>query len=231
MSAYQSLKDEAYQANQALVRHGLVIETFGNASAFDRERGVCAIKPSGLAYDAMDPGSMVVVDLEGNVVEGALNPSSDTRAHLVLYRSFPNIGGVVHTHSTYATAWAQAMRPIPVLGTTHADYLAREIPCTGVMSDEAIEGDYETATGLQIVEAFAELSPDKVHMVLVACHGPFTWGASAGEAVHFSVVLEELARMAYLTLQIDPAAPSLRPSLIRRHFRRKHGDDAYYGQS
>ena len=231
MSAFTTLKQEAFEANQALVCRGLVIETFGNASAFDRERGVCAIKPSGLAYERMEPDSMVLVDLEGNVVEGDLNPSSDTKTHLELYRAFPDIGGVAHTHSTYATAWAQAMRPIPILGTTHADYLAQEIPCTEVMSEELIQGDYETATGLQIVEAFAKLSPGEIPMVLVACHGPFSWGASAGEAVHHSVVLEELARMAYLTLQIDPDTPSLNPALIQKHHRRKHGDDAYYGQS
>lgn len=231
MSAYTTLKEEAWEANQALVRHGLVIETFGNASAFDRERGVCAIKPSGLAYEAMGPDTIVLVDLEGGVVEGDLNPSSDTKTHLELYRSFPGIGGVAHTHSTYATAWAQAMKAIPILGTTHADYLAQEIPCTEVMSEALIQGDYETATGLQIVEAFAELSADEIPMVLVACHGPFSWGASAREAVHHSVVLEELARMAYLTLRIDPDTPSLKPALIQKHYRRKHGDDAYYGQS
>jgi len=231
MSAFTTLREEAWEANQALVRHGLVIETFGNASAFDRERGVCAIKPSGLAYDAMDPGSMVLVDLEGSVVEGDLNPSSDTKTHLELYRSFPDISGVAHTHSTYATAWAQAMKPIPILGTTHADFLAREVPCTEVMSDALIQGDYETATGLQIVWAFLELSPDEIPMVLVACHGPFTWGTSAREAVQHSVVLEELARMAHLTLQIDPGTPSLKPTLIQEHYRPRHGDDAYYGQS
>lgn len=231
MSAFTTLKEEAWEANQALVRQGLVIGTFGNASAFDRERGVCAIKPSGLAYEVMDPGRMVLVDMEGNVVEGDLNPSSDTKTHLEVYRSFPDIGGVAHTHSTYATAWAQAMKPIPILGTTHADFLAWEVPCTELMSDTLIQGDYETATGLQIVWAFLELSPDEIPMVLVACHGPFTWGTSASEAVHHSVVLEELARMAYLTLQIDPDTPSLKPSLIQEHYRRKHGDGAYYGQS
>ena len=219
-----------FEANLELPRRGLVVYTFGNISAVDRDLGVFAIKPSGVEYPALKPSDIVVVDLEGRVVDGKLRPSSDTKTHAVLYRRFEKIGSVAHTHSTYATAWAQAMKSIPVLGTTHADHLAADIPCTRVMSREAIAGDYEEETGNQIVDAFRSLSYEEVEMVLVACHGPFTWGGTPEKAVYNSVILEELAKMASLTLGINTRTPKLKKSLVDRHYRRKHGKDAYYGQ-
>ncbi|MFH1940805.1 MAG: L-ribulose-5-phosphate 4-epimerase [bacterium] len=230
MNSYKNLKEEAWDANQALWKHGLVLLTFGNVSTIDRKRGAFAIKPSGVPYTELQPEDMVVVDLESRVVEGKLRPSSDTKTHAVLYRNFPNIGGVAHTHSTHATAWAQAVRSIPILGTTHADYLGADIPCTDVMSDRAVRGDYEEETGLQIVRTFENRSYEEIEMVLVACHGPFTWGRTAEEAVRNSVVLEELAKMAFLTLQINPKTPPLKRTLVDKHYQRKHGRDAYYGQ-
>lgn len=230
MAAYESIREAALEANLALSRSGLVIRTFGNVSALDRENGVFAIKPSGVPYEQLTVGDMVVVDLEGRAVDGVMRPSSDTLTHAVLYRHFPGIGGICHTHSPHAVAWAQAVHPIPVLGTTHADHLATDIPCTEVMSDEMIRGDYEEETGNQIVAAFRNLDPAEVEMVLVACHGPFTWGDTAGDAVYNSIILEELAKMAFLTLQIDPGRPRLKDALIEKHYRRKHGADAYYGQ-
>ena len=229
-SAFTELKREAWEANLALVRAGLVIQTFGNVSALDRGRGVMAIKPSGVRYESLKPEDMVVVDMENRVVEGKLRPSSDTRTHVVLYRSFDTVGGVAHTHSVHATAWAQAMRPIPVLGTTHADVIAAPVPCTSVMSDAMIKGDYEEQTGWQIVEAFKNLSPDEIPMVLVACHGPFTWGETASRAVANSEILEAIARMAFLTLAVQPGTPPLKKTLLDKHFQRKHGKNAYYGQ-
>jgi len=230
MSAYSRLKEKAWHANMELPEHELVIFTFGNVSAVDRDAEVFAIKPSGVPYSELSPEDMVVVDFQSNVVEGELRPSSDTKTHAVLYRSFPNIGGIVHTHSTYAVAWAQAQRPIPILGTTHADHLQTEVPCTDVMSDEMIRGDYEEQTGYQIVETFQERSYAEIPMVLVACHGPFTWGADAEDAVYNSAVLEELAQMAFLTEQINPDVPRLKQTIIDKHYLRKHGSDAYYGQ-
>jgi len=230
MNAYGELKKAAFEANMALSKSGLVVETFGNVSEIDRERGVFAIKPSGVPYGYLTPDSMVVVDLENNFVEGALRPSSDTKTHAVLYRSFPGIGGVCHTHSAYAVAWSQAMEPIPILGTTHADHLALDIPCTAAMSDEMIRGDYEEETGNQIVRAFEKLSPREVEMVLVASHGPFTWGKNAERAVYNSIMLEELAKLAYLTVALNPSQPRLSNALIDKHYRRKHGAGAYYGQ-
>jgi L-ribulose-5-phosphate 4-epimerase len=227
---FSTLKRTAFEANLELPRRGLVLYTFGNVSVLDRGRGVFAIKPSGVSYDALKPDHMVVVDLDNRVVDGTLRPSSDTKTHTVLYRNFTGIASVVHTHSTYATAWAQAMRPVPVLGTTHADHLAVDIPCTKVMSETAVRGDYEEETGLQIVEAFRRLSHEEVEMVLVACHGPFTWGKTPDKAVYNSVVLEELAKMAFLTIGINPKVPRLKKSLVNRHFLRKHGKNAYYGQ-
>jgi len=205
--------------------------TWGNASAIDRERNVVAIKPSGISYDEMTPEHIVVVDLDGNVVEGNYKPSSDLATHLVLYRSFPVIGGVVHTHSTFAAAWAQAQRAIPNIGTTHADYFSREIPCTRSMTDAEIRGDYETETGNVIIECFRTQNIDPLHVpgVLVSNHGPFTWGKNAADAVHNAVVLEEVARMAILTYSLNPQLP-MNPTLIEKHFARKHGPDAYYGQ-
>jgi len=213
-----------------LPKHNLVIYTFGNVSAFDREEGVFAIKPSGVRYSQLKPEDMVVVDLENVVVEGKLRPSSDTKTHTVLYKNFPGIGGITHTHSTYAVAWAQAMKPVPVFGTTHADYMTVDIPVTEVMSDEMVCGDYEEETGNLIIKRFGDLSFKKIEMVLVACHGPFTWGTTPQKAVYNSVMLEELARMAYLTLQINDKTPRLKKLLIDKHYQRKHGKNAYYGQ-
>ena len=230
MSKYQHLKEEAYAANMEIPRHNLAVYTFGNVSAYDAGLGVFAIKPSGVAYELLKAEDMVVVDLEYQVVEGNLNPSSDTKTHAVIYRNFTGLGGVAHTHSPFAVAWAQAMKPIPIYGTTHADHLPGNVPCTAVMSDKMIKGDYEEETGNQILHAFKKLSPQEYEMVLVACHGPFTWGKSAAKAVYNSVVLEELAKMAYLTEQINPQVSSLKQGLIDKHYERKHGKNAYYGQ-
>ncbi len=230
MSTYTALKELAWNYNLALVRQGLVKQTFGNLSVIDREHGAVAIKPSGVAYDVLKPDDIVVVDLKNTVIEGSLRPSSDTKTHTFLYRHFDKIGAVVHTHSTYAVAWAQAMKPIPIFGTTHADYLPEDVPCTKVMSDAAIKGDYEEETGKQILQAFARRSSADVPMVLVAAHGPFAWGTTPEDAVHHAVMLEELARMAYLTLQINPRATRLKKALVRKHYERKHGAKAYYGQ-
>ncbi|MGH7496149.1 MAG: L-ribulose-5-phosphate 4-epimerase [bacterium] len=226
----QELKEIAWQCNMEIPKRGLALYTFGNVSAIDRDKGVLAIKPSGVPYDVLKPEDLVVVDLNGRAVEGTLNPSSDTQTHIVLYRAFPKVGGIVHTHSTYATAWAQAARPIPVLGTTHADHLHLDIPCTEFMPEDKIQNDYEIETGRQIVEAFEKISYEEVEMVLVAGHGPFTWGKSPDKAVYNSVVLEELARMALLTIEINSQTPRLKEALIQKHYQRKHGPGAYYGQ-
>lgn len=223
------LKEQVLRANLDLVKHGLIIFTWGNVSAIDRSSGLVVIKPSGIAYDDMKIGDMVVLDLEGKIVEGRLNPSSDTPTHLALYRAFPNIGGVVHTHSTYATAWAQASRDIPNLGTTHSDYFKDDIPCTRPMTHEEIDGDYELETGSVIVERFRAVNPDHTPGVLVANHGPFAWGSDADAAVHNAVVLEQVAKMAFITLGINPKAKVNR-DLVKKHFSRKHGPGAYYGQ-
>lgn len=228
---YRDLRARAFEANLEIPRRGLAIYTFGNVSAFDPALGVLAIKPSGVAYDRLTVDDIVVVDLEGRVVEGRLRPSSDTRTHIVLYRSFPGLGGITHTHSTYATGWAQARTPIPIYGTTHADHLAEDVPCTELLDDAALAGDYETATGHQIVACFRDRRPLHTPMVLVAGHGPFTWGADPEQAVYNAAVLEELAKMAFITRTIAPGTPPLSPSLIRKHFERKHGKDAYYGQT
>jgi L-ribulose-5-phosphate 4-epimerase len=229
---YDTLKAMAYEANMEIPRQKLAIYTFGNVSAIDRAAGIIAIKPSGVPYSDLKVSDMVLVDLDNRVVEGSKRPSSDTKTHTLLYRHFTSIGGVCHTHSTYAVAWAQAMRAIPNLGTTHADHLTQSVPVTEVMSDEMIQGDYEHETGRQILDVFKQqnLSPSEVEMVLVACHGPFTWGKDAQKAVYNAAVLEELAKMAYLTLQINPLAPPIKPSLVDKHFFRKHGANAYYGQ-
>jgi len=228
---FAEIRRIAFEANMELPARALVKYTFGNASALDRERGVFAIKPSGVPYESLRPSDMVVVDLDGNTVDGKLRPSTDARTHAVLFRRFGRIGGVVHTHSTYATAWAQAMRPIPILGTTHADHLNRDIPCTRPVAGRSVRSDYERDTGNRIVETFRSIPPEEVEMVLVACHGPFTWGATADKAVYNSVLLEELAKMAFLTLSINRKTPRLEKSLVDRHFLRKHGKNAYYGQS
>ena len=231
MDPYHSLRETAWRCNIELSQRGVAVYTFGNASALDRQQGAFAIKPSGVAYEELKPEDMVIVDLEGRVVDGRLQPSSDTNTHAVLYRHFSGIGGVAHTHSPYAVAWAQAERPIPILGTTHADFVAGDIPCTEVMSEEAAGGDYETETGNLIVRRFEDLSWEEVPMVLVARHGPFTWGETPEEAVYHSVMLEELARIAWITLSIDPEAGRLQPWLTRKHYERKHGEKAYYGQT
>lgn len=230
---YQTLREEAYEANMEIQAQQLAIYTFGNVSAIDRAAGIVAIKPSGVPYSQLKPADMVLVDLNNNVVDGTLRPSSDTKTHTLLYRHFAHIGGVCHTHSTHAVAWAQAMRPIPNLGTTHADHLVSHVPVTAVMTDEMILGDYEHETGNQILDLFRQeqLSPEEVEMVLVACHGPFTWGKTAAKAVYNATVLEEIAHMAYLTLQINPQTPPIKQTLKDKHYFRKHGAQAYYGQS
>jgi L-ribulose-5-phosphate 4-epimerase len=230
MSTYEELRSTAYQGNMELPRHGVVIFTFGNVSAIDRSKGVFAIKPSGIPYDRLRMEDMVIVDLDNKVVDGKMRPSSDTKTHTVLYKNFPGIGGICHTHSPYAVSWAQAQRAIPVFGTTHADHLSDDSPCTEVMSDDTIKGDYEEETGNQIVQTFSHLSYEEIEMVLVACHGPFTWGKTAAKAVYNSIILEELARIALFTLEIDPSTARLKKTLIDKHYLRKHGKDAYYGQ-
>jgi L-ribulose-5-phosphate 4-epimerase len=232
MSKYQHIKQAAYDANMQLPKLGLVLFTFGNVSAVDRELGVFAIKPSGVPYEDLSPEKMVIVDFDGVTIEGDLRPSSDTKTHAVLYKHWPNIGGIVHTHSTYGTAWAQSQRDIPIFGTTHADHLTADIPCAPPMSDEMIEGDYEYQTGFQIMDHFTAggLDYNQVEMVLVGNHAPFTWGKTAHKAVYNSAVLEAVAQMAYLTEQINNQAPRLKDSLIKKHFERKHGPNSYYGQ-
>lgn len=226
----EELKAKVCQANLDLVRHGLVIFTWGNVSAVDRESGLVVIKPSGVSYDAMKPEDMVVVDLDGKVVEGKLRPSSDTPTHLVLYRAFSGIGGVVHTHSTYATAWAQAGKDLPNIGTTHADYFHDAVPCTPDMTRDEVMGDYELETGNVIVRRFEGIDPVHTPGVLVKNHGPFSWGKDAAEAVHNAVVLEQVAKMAYIAYGVNPSL-TMNPLLVEKHFSRKHGPGAYYGQA
>lgn len=230
MDRYADLKEIAWRCNGELPRQGLVTHTFGNASACDRSRNVFAIKPSGVPFDEIVSENMVVVDFSGVVVQGMLRPSSDTKTHALLYREWPEVRGIVHTHSPYAVAWAQAVKPIPVLGTTHADILPEDVPCTDVMTDEMIAGDYEEQTGQQILKAFIERSYKEIEMVVVACHGPFTWGKTAEKAVENAVMLELIARLALMTLQISPDVPRLKDALLKKHFERKHGPNAYYGQ-
>ena len=225
----EQLKKEVCDANLALVRHGLVILTWGNVSAIDRETGLVVIKPSGVSYDDMRPEDMVVVDLDGNIVDGTLRPSSDTPTHLEIYKAFAEVGAVVHTHSTYATAWAQACRSIPNIGTTHADHFHLDIPCTNEMSKEQIERSYEAETGVSIVEAFEGKEPMHTPAVLVAHHGPFTWGKNAAAAVQNSVVLEQVAKMASISVALNPQI-EMNADLIEKHYSRKHGANAYYGQ-
>ena len=226
----EQLKKEVCDANLALVRHGLVILTWGNVSAIDRETGLVVIKPSGVSYDDMRPEDMVVVDLDGNIVDGTLRPSSDTPTHLEIYKAFAEVGAVVHTHSTYATAWAQACRSIPNIGTTHADHFHLDIPCTNEMSKEQIERSYEAETGVSIVEAFEGKEPMHTPAVLVAHHGPFTWGKNAVAAVQNSVVLEQVAKMASISVALNPQI-EMNQNLIEKHYNRKHGANAYYGQA
>jgi len=232
MSIYHHIKQSAYEANMQLPKLGLVIFTFGNVSAADRKLRVFAIKPSGVPYDELSPEKMVIVDFDGNIVEGNLRPSSDTKTHAALYKHWENINGIVHTHSTYATAWAQSQRCIPIFGTTHADHLPVDVPCAPPMDDAMIQGDYEHETGFQIINHFKNsgLDYNEVEMVLVGNHAPFTWGKTAEKAVYNSAVLESVAHMAYLTEQINSNAPRLKDALIKKHFERKHGPHSYYGQ-
>ncbi len=227
----ENLKSNVLTANLELAKRGLVTYTWGNVSGIDREKGLVVIKPSGVEYETMTADDMVVVDLEsGKTVEGKWKPSSDTPTHLALYRAFENIGGVVHTHSRYATSWAQAGKGIPPLGTTHGDYFYGEIPCTRKMTPCEINGEYELETGNVIVETFKDLSPDDIPAVLVHSHGPFTWGTDPHNAVHNAVVLEELALMALCSKIISPDAPDMQTELLDKHYLRKHGKNAYYGQ-
>ncbi|MBN1377822.1 MAG: L-ribulose-5-phosphate 4-epimerase [Gammaproteobacteria bacterium] len=228
--SYLELKRQAYEANLELQLRNLVIYTFGNVSQLDRDKGVFAIKPSGVSYDQLTVDDMVLVDLENNIVDGKLRPSSDTKTHTHLYRRFDSIGGITHTHSTYATAWAQAQTAIPCLGTTHADFSYGEIPCTAIMTDEQITRDYEEETGVQITECFKNKNPDEIPMVIVAGHAPFTWGKDAAQSVYHAVVLEEIAKIAYLTKTINQDIQPLKQSIIDKHYLRKHGKNAYYGQ-
>lgn len=232
MSKYQLLKQTAYDVNMHLPKSGLVVFTFGNVSAADRGLGVFAIKPSGVPYEDLTVDKMVIVDFDNNIVEGNLRPSSDTKTHAVLYKHWENIGGIAHTHSVYATAWAQAQRDIPIFGTTHADHNTVDIPCAPPMSNEMIKGDYEYQTGFQIINCFNEkkLNYEEVEMILVSNHAPFTWGKTAEKAVYNSIILENIAQMAWLTEQINPEAERLKEALIKKHFERKHGPDSYYGQ-
>ncbi|MGB5437806.1 MAG: L-ribulose-5-phosphate 4-epimerase [Maribacter sp.] len=231
-SMFKELKRECYEANMQLNALGLVIYTFGNVSAVAREAGVFAIKPSGVPYDDLKAEDMVILDYDNTIVEGTMRPSSDTKTHAYLYKNWDDIGGIAHTHATYSVAWAQAQRDIPIFGTTHADHLTADIPCAPPMKDELIQGNYEHNTGIQILDCFRErnLSYSEVEMVLIGNHGPFAWGKNAAKAVYNSKVLEAIAEMAYLTLQINPKAPRLKDALIKKHYERKHGKDAYYGQ-
>lgn len=226
----EKLKESVCKANLQLPSHGLVTFTWGNVSAIDRESGYVVIKPSGVEYDALTPDKMVIVDLDGNVVEGSLNPSSDTPTHIYLYRQFENIGGIVHTHSTNATAFAQARMPIEAYGTTHADYFYGAIPCTRELTALETRDNYETNTGKVIAEAFKLLNPDAIPGVVVANHGPFAWGKDAAEAVHNAVVLEEVARMAILMKTVNPESAPINKYILDKHYNRKHGESAYYGQ-
>lgn len=223
------LKERVFRANIDLVKNGLVIHTWGNVSGRDRESGMVVIKPSGVAYDKMKASDMVVIDVSGKVVDGKRKPSTDTPTHLVLYRAFPEINGVVHTHSTYATSWAQAGRPIPPFGTTHADHFFGEVPCTRMLNDQEISSEYEENTGKIIIEKIGTNNPLSTPSILVNCHGPFSWGEDAENAVYNAVALEEIARMAFYTILLGKNE-SVSKSLIDKHYNRKHGKDAYYGQ-
>jgi len=226
----KTLREEVLDANLELVRRGLVLYTFGNASGIDRAQGLVAIKPSGVPYEDLTPEQMVISDLKGKIVDGNLRPSSDLPTHVELYKNFPNIGGVAHTHSEFATAWAQAQKPIPCFGTTHADYFHGAVPVTEELTTSEIEGDYEAETGTAICRTFAEIDPDSIPAVLVAGHAPFCWGRNVTEAAHNAVILEYVAKMAYHTLTINAESGPLARELHDKHFLRKHGRNAYYGQ-
>ena len=231
MSKYAALKEQVLKCNKDIQKYELAIFTWGNVSAVDRAEGCMAIKPSGVSYDDLTADDIVIVGLDGEIIEGKKNPSSDTNTHLVLYNSFGSIGGIVHTHSTYATGWSQTCEDLPIYGTTHADHLTQPVPCTAVMRDEQIVNNYETETGVQIVETFRDLDPEEIEMVLVACHGPFTWAKTPEKALYNAVVLEELAKMAFVTHTVKPETKQLKQSLRDKHYYRKHGKDAYYGQN
>ena len=226
----QKIKQQVFEANMDLPRYGLVTFTWGNVSAIDRQRGLVVIKPSGIAYESMTVDDMSVVDLQGHVVEGRWRPSSDTATHLALYRRYPDLGGVVHTHSTHATAWAQAGLAIPALGTTHADYFFGDIPCTRALSAQEVDEAYELNTGQVIIETLGEANPLHTPGIVVYQHGPFAWGKDAHEAVHNAVVMEEVARMAWIARGINPQLQPIDSWLMNKHFQRKHGPNAYYGQ-
>jgi L-ribulose-5-phosphate 4-epimerase len=225
----EGLKETVFKANLDLLKHGLVIHTWGNVSGRDRESGLVVIKPSGVGYNVMKASDMVVIDAEGKTIEGRYKPSTDTPTHLVLYRAYPGLGGVVHTHSTYATSWAQAGRSIPPFGTTHADHYYGEVPCTRQLTEDEINGDYEISTGNVIIERLKGIDPLSVPSVLVNSHGPFIWGKTPEDAVYNAVALEEIARMAFYTVLLGKNEP-VDDSLLDKHFKRKHGHDAYYGQ-
>jgi L-ribulose-5-phosphate 4-epimerase len=232
MNKYAHIRLAAYNGNMQLPKLGLVLFTFGNVSVADHDLGVFAIKPSGVPYEDLTPEKMIVVDFDAKIIEGELRPSSDTKTHAVLYKHCDEMGSIVHTHSTYATAWAQALRDIPNYGTTHADHTIHDIPCAAPMHDSVIAGDYEYETGLQILNCLKEneLSYRDIEMILVGNHAPFAWGKTVEKALYNAAVAEELAKMAFLTEQINPAAARLKQSLIKKHYERKHGDDSYYGQ-
>ncbi len=229
---YAAIKKLCYETNMQLPQLGLVLFTFGNVSVADRDKKVFAIKPSGVPYAELSADKIVIVDFDGNVVEGLLRPSSDTKTHAVLYKHWEKIGSIVHTHSTYATAWAQSLRDIPIYGTTHADHTTVDIPCAAPMDDEIIKGNYEYETGFQVMNCFRDkgLNYEEVEMMIVGNHAPFTWGKTADKAVYNAAVLESIAQMAWLTEQINPKAARLKEALIKKHYERKHGPDSYYGQ-
>jgi len=224
------LKEKVYRANIKLYKSRLVFGTFGNVSGIERDSRIVAIKPSGVDYSELSPKDITLVDLNGNIIDSNINPSSDTKTHLELYKAFRNIGGVAHTHSRYATAWSQARKPIPCLGTTHADYFYGDIPCTSIISDECISSDYELETGKLIISTFKDIDYHHIKACLVASHGPFTWGEDAMGAVDASIFLEEIAYIASLSILIDPSLISIKQTIINKHYLRKHGKNAYYGQ-
>jgi L-ribulose-5-phosphate 4-epimerase len=228
---YNDIKERVFEANLELIEHGLVVSTFGNVSEIDRKKGFVAIKPSGVSYDEMTPDQIVILDVDGHLIDGDLRASSDTPTHLALYRQFKDIGGITHTHSCHATMWAQACKDIPCFGTTHADHFYGPVPVTDVMTPEEVQDSYELNTGKVIVRRFENLDPKAMPAVLVANHGPFTWGKDAHDSVKNAVVLEEVAAMAFGTIGINPNQPAISQGLLDKHYLRKHGKDAYYGQS
>jgi L-ribulose-5-phosphate 4-epimerase len=231
MTSLMELQERVWECNMALFTKGLVIYTFGNVSGFDKDRGIVAIKPSGVPYRDLTKEHIVLIDLDSNIVKGNLSPSSDTTTHLALYRTFPQIGGIAHTHSPYATAWSQAKKAIPCFGTTHADYVEGDILCTQDLTEDQIRGEYELETGNQIIKALSRYSPTQTQMILVGGHAPFTWGENPEKALQNSVLLEEIAKLALLTLNVNPDATSISKTLISKHYQRKHGSRAYYGQN